>query len=332
MAEGESAQAVSLRLGSRRQGERSFDSSESLRISAVGLNTRRTPQLSGRSLELVSNDRPRGMTVTAATPYRIRLIGLASLVAFRFERDLKAFNFAARDPSLRLRSGFPQQSQTLTLTRILPNIFCILFRIASVFACEWPKGKEGRMKRNLWINGNHGGKLLTTLVVAAILMALPAGMQSQDKKGSNHSIGFILSHDATLKQVGLPAYPGAQRSKDTSDDSSALQMGLWGGNSGFKLAVLKLDSSDSPEKVAAYYRKALARYGSVLDCSKPASRHSGNQSNELACDNDQATDGGYMFKSGTQQSQHVVGIETRGNHTTISLVYLETPESANQAD
>jgi hypothetical protein len=53
-----------MRAGSVRQGERSFDSSESLRISAAGLNARRTPQLPGRSLEPVSNERPRGMTVS----------------------------------------------------------------------------------------------------------------------------------------------------------------------------------------------------------------------------------------------------------------------------
>jgi hypothetical protein len=75
-----------MRAGSVRQGERSFDSSESLRISAAGLNARRTPQLSGRSLEPFSNDRPRGMTVTAAMPYRIRLTGSTSLAALRFER------------------------------------------------------------------------------------------------------------------------------------------------------------------------------------------------------------------------------------------------------
>ena len=46
-------------------------------------------------------------------------------------------------------------------------------------------------------------------------------------------------------------------------------MGLWGGSSGFKMAMLKMDSTDSPEKIAAFYRKALAKYGKVLTCSGP---------------------------------------------------------------
>jgi hypothetical protein len=219
------------------------------------------------------------------------------------------------------------------------NFYCTLSRIANVFACEWPQGKEVRMKLNFQMNRHQGvtRKLLSALAAGIILMALPVGAQSKDKKSSKQSIGFILSQDATPHEVGLPAYPGAQRSKDVPDDSSALQMGLWGGDSGFKLVVLKLDSSDSPEKVAAYYHKALAKYGAVLDCSRTISKHngeqhSGNLANELSCDSDKAADGGYTFKSGTQQKQHVVGIETRGDHTRISLVYVATPESMSKKD
>jgi hypothetical protein len=185
------------------------------------------------------------------------------------------------------------------------------------------------MKHTIRLNGNRvtGRRLLSAFVVTAVLMALPMGLQSKDKKGSK-SVGFVLSQDATPKEVGLPAYPGAQRSKDTSDDSSALQMGAWGGDSGFKLVLLKLDSSDSPEKIATYYRKALAKYGAVLDCGRSASKHARGQKNELSCDDDTAANGGFVFKSGTQREQHVVGIEPQGDHTRISLVYVETPESS----
>lgn len=190
------------------------------------------------------------------------------------------------------------------------------------------------MKRNVRQNGNQemSRRLLSIFIVTVILVALPLSVQSKDKKGSKQGIGFILSQDATPHEVGLPAYPGAQRSKDTSDDSSALQMGLWGGDSGFKLVVLKLDSNDSPEKVAAYYRKALAKYGAVLDCGKSMSVNIGDHETNLSCDRDNAADGGYTFKSGTQQKQHIVGIEPHGDHTKISLVYVETPESVSKAD
>lgn len=188
------------------------------------------------------------------------------------------------------------------------------------------------MKHTIWLNGNQAAsrKLLGAFMVAAVLVALPMSLQSKDKKNSK-SVGFILSQDATPKEVGLPAYPGAQRSADTSDDSSALQMGAWGGNSGFKLVVLKLDSNDAPEKIAAYYRKALGKYGVVLDCGRSALKHDRGKKNELTCD-DTAADGGFVFKAGTQQEQHVVGIERQGDHTRISLVYVMTPEQSSSAD
>jgi hypothetical protein len=158
--------------------------------------------------------------------------------------------------------------------------------------------------------------------------------EKQDKdKSSGKSVGFILSEDASAKDVGLPIYPGAHRLKDTSDDSSALQMGLWGGSTGFKLVLLKLESDDSPEKVAGFYRKALARYGRVLDCGKASvSRGKSDAAgdSETKCGDDRPSAGGFALKAGTKQSQHIVAVEPNGRHTRISLVYLWTPKSENQ--
>src|SRR5579859_372705 len=47
---------------------------------------------SGRSLELFSDEWPRGMTVTAATPYRIRLIDLISLAGLPIRKNVKALS------------------------------------------------------------------------------------------------------------------------------------------------------------------------------------------------------------------------------------------------
>jgi hypothetical protein len=125
------------------------------------------------------------------------------------------------------------------------------------------------------------GRRLTGLgwcgrVVPAIAMglifaaaAMPAG--AQDKKDSDanksdgDSIGFIASKNASAKEVGLSLYPGSRRHKDDSDDSASVQLGAWGGSSGFKLVVLKMESDDAPGKVTAFYRKALSKYGKVLN-------------------------------------------------------------------
>jgi len=172
------------------------------------------------------------------------------------------------------------------------------------------------------------------------LAALPLG--AQDKKGSGKTdsdmdqegFGIVASKRAGAKDVGLPLYPGAREHKDKSEDSPAVKFGLWGGNSGFKLAVLKLESNDGPEKVAAFYRKALSKYGKVLDCrgsSKVTTGdNKGSSSNELGCDDDQPENGELVLKAGTKQEQHVVGIKSSGGLTQFQLVYVMTRGSETE--
>jgi hypothetical protein len=177
--------------------------------------------------------------------------------------------------------------------------------------------------------------ILGMALAATLAFAQDTSTPDKDKTSSGKSVGFILSEDVTAKDVGLPIYPGAQRRKDTTDDSSALQMGLWGGSSGFKLVVLKLESDGSPEKIAAFYRKALARYGQVLDCGKAAAKPEKTEShhaNHIECEDDRPAAGGFALKAGTKQNQHVVAVEPSGKHTNISLVYLWTPKSESNED
>jgi len=200
------------------------------------------------------------------------------------------------------------------------------------------------METRRWnrVAGRQTGRRPFGVVILGLifLAALPLG--AQDKKGSGKTdsgtdqegFGIVASKRAGAKDVGLPMYPGAREHKDKSDDSPAVKFGLWGGNSGFKLAVLKLESNDGPEKVAAFYRKALAKYGKVLDCrgsSKVTTgENKGSSSDELGCDDDQPENGELVLKAGTKQEQHVVGIKSSGGLTLIQLVYVMTRGSETE--
>jgi len=158
-----------------------------------------------------------------------------------------------------------------------------------------------------------------------------AAMSAQDKptqkqQASSKSVGFILSADATEQDPGLPIYPGARRHQDNNDDSSALHVGLWAGGSGFRLVVLKLESNDSPAKVAKFYHKPLSHYGTVVDCAKFAS---GESKDNVNCENDHPVEGGYTFEAGTKEKMHIVPVEPNGKGSLISLVYVESPKSEN---
>ena len=102
-----------------------------------------------------------------------------------------------------------------------------------------------------------------TLIVGCLLPVF--GLAHQEK-----GAGVVLSSEASAKDVGLPVYPGSRRHKDKDDDSAGANLGLWGGGSGFKLVVLKMESDDSLEKVSDFYRKALAKYAATISLKKVA--------------------------------------------------------------
>jgi len=161
---------------------------------------------------------------------------------------------------------------------------------------------------------------LSILIAFAAFDASPLlAQQEPEKEGA----GLVISDKAASSDVGLPLYPGSTPHKDSSNDSQSARLGLWGGGSGFKLAVVKMDSGDSPEKVAAFYKKALSKYGKVLDCTHPpAASDSDKNSNALTCGDDKPDAGGMLFKAGTKEKQHIVSIKPNGNGSAYDLVAL----------
>jgi hypothetical protein len=163
--------------------------------------------------------------------------------------------------------------------------------------------------------------LIASLFLLGISAGAVSGVMAQDQGGA----GVVFSGKATNNDVGLPMYPCAKPHKDTSsDESAAARMGLWGGGVGFKLAVMKMESTDSPTQVADFYKKALARYGRVLDCTDARAGEEGkpDSSGVLTCADDKPDKDGMLFKAGTKEKQHIVSIEPSGKGTNFALIYL----------
>jgi hypothetical protein len=190
------------------------------------------------------------------------------------------------------------------------------------------------MIRSRTSTSSHRYRVLRSALFVVVLLAA-LSLAAQDQKDSkaqqsssdNDSIGFNLGKNASAKDVGLPIYPGARRHIDDANDSSAFNMGLWGGSAGFKLFVLKMESTDAPEKVAAFYRKALAKYGTVLDCSSASAANSSGDdksSKKLTCEDEKPKPNEISLKAGTKEKQHAVGVEPNGSGSTFQLVYIET--------
>ena len=168
------------------------------------------------------------------------------------------------------------------------------------------------------------------------LAVLSAVGQEKDKSGVNVTVtgkdgsdvgGLMISAQATAKEAGLPLYPGARPYKEDKDDTTAGKFGLWGNSFGFKLVLLKMQSTDSPDKVAAFYQKALAKYGTVLNCSDSSKTQSdkdkSDSSKKLTCGDDHPDAGGMLFKAGTKEKQRIVSVKPNGLGCIFNIVYLE---------
>ena len=195
-----------------------------------------------------------------------------------------------------------------------------------------------RTKQGLWIMG---------VVAAGLAVALLAGCRVQsDKHGDSDDVKIatpfggmqVKTNDAVVVEgIGLPTYPGAQLVKKDKDDGSADVNMSFGG---FQLRVkaVSYQTGDSPQKVEAFYRAGLRRFGDVIACrdnrvvGTPARTQEGltcdnNRGNHYSVD-DKPEKGALELKAGSQQHQHIVEIDAEGGGTKIGLVALDLPGNA----
>jgi hypothetical protein len=180
-----------------------------------------------------------------------------------------------------------------------------------------------------------------------LIAILAAQAPAQNRDDQNKSLDvrssagdMHLGNDADSHQVGLPVYPGARERKHDENRNNA-NLSLFTSAFGMKLVVLNFDSDDVPDKIIAFYRNKLKKYGKVVECR--TSRRSGEvnattdssdsqKSKELKCEGDQTGDT-IELKAGTEDNQHVVAVspaENGGKGSTFSLVYVRT--RGKQAD
>src|SRR5690348_8717943 len=103
----------------------------------------------------------------------------------------------------------------------------------------------------------EGSMKFSAAVFACVVLIAINGQPSPAQEHDKDSTGLTISKQPTAKEIGLPIYPGSKPHKDETNDSGA-NFGLWGGGSGFKLAVMKMETADAPDKVAVFYKKALS--------------------------------------------------------------------------
>jgi hypothetical protein len=192
--------------------------------------------------------------------------------------------------------------------------------------------------------------------VAAVLMlglALAAGLAGcmihtdKDANGKDKNVRVdtpfggihVNTNQTTAADLGLPVYPGATAVKDDDDHhkSADVQMGF--GEWELRVRAVSYQTSDSQEKVTAFYKKALGRFGDVITCrgnspvGTPAitseglsCAYVGNHDNLYIDEGDYHRGSGLELKAGSKRHQHIVGFEgPSGRQNRFALVVVDLP-------
>jgi ABC-type oligopeptide transport system substrate-binding subunit len=174
--------------------------------------------------------------------------------------------------------------------------------------------------------------LAAFLLLGACSVNVKKEANGQDKQVDIHTLvgGVHVSQQADVSDVGLTVYPGARlKDKDSSGDKSA-NVNISGFGYGIKVVALQYESADTPAKVISFYRNQLKKYGTVLECHTSSlhldmnteSRGSKSDSNELTCEGDHGMN--VELKVGKKDDQHIVAVESEGEGSSFSLVYVRT--------
>ncbi len=186
---------------------------------------------------------------------------------------------------------------------------------------------------------------LAGAVMIAVLVVSGCRVESNqrgDRKNVKVATPFggmeVKTNDAKVVEgIGLPVYPGAElvkkKGKDGDNDGAA-DVNLSFGGFHLRVKAASYRTADGPEKVTEFYRKALGRYGDVIQCenNKPVGLPT-HTAEGLTCDYekksyvsvDDEMPGKMELKAGSKQHMHVVAIDPEGNGTKLGLVALDLP-------
>ncbi len=178
------------------------------------------------------------------------------------------------------------------------------------------------------------------LVIAALAVTATAVAQEQNPKSSNQKGSIRVETDSGRygvgsdkldpKHLGVDIYPGAKVDKGDDNQGEGANLFMEWGKEKTHLYVQKFVTTDSADKVLAFYHKQLSKYGEVLECrnGKPGV----HVKSELKCDEDEDKDKKESktieLKAGTKQKQHIVGVTPTDKGTEFGIVYLEQTKGA----
>jgi hypothetical protein len=191
----------------------------------------------------------------------------------------------------------------------------------------------------LLVTAAAGGLLLAGCNVSSNKNSHGDNVQMRTPFGDMH---IKTNNDANTAAIGLAAYPGAVPLKDDdgkNNDAADINLNFGDFHLGVKAASFQ--TSDSRDKVEAFYRKDMARYGDVLKCRDDAPVGQPTRTAEgLTCNDDHNRHEIHVgddhddleLRAGSPGHLHIVGIKSKDGGTKIGLVALDLPTHHDSTD
>jgi hypothetical protein len=198
-------------------------------------------------------------------------------------------------------------------------------------------------------------KSISLLAALLVVVAGAAGCRVHVDKGANGEDKTVQvdtpfggvhvnTNQVSAADLGLPVYPGAEQVKNDDKHKSAdvhLGFGEWQ----LRVRAVSYETSDNKDQVAAFYKKALGRFGDVLTCEDKTPVGSptvtqegltcadeGKNSNVHIDNDDFGSKGDLELKAGSKRHQHIVGFEKpKDGKTIFALVALDLPAGTDRS-
>lgn len=179
-------------------------------------------------------------------------------------------------------------------------------------------------------------RFLATVTLASFFLLAGCRVSTHEEEGKEGKdvdirtpLGSLTVHKGPIdpKETGLAAYPGAQVKTSTDDDDSGANVNISSSIFGMKLAVLKYQTSDPPEKVLDFYRKQMSHYGKVIDCTGGFNMtfHHRDRDADVTCGDHEGPNPHHYkqeLKVGTENNQRIVAVKPNGNGTDFVMLYV----------
>ncbi|MGA3125142.1 MAG: hypothetical protein ABSD13_00380 [Candidatus Korobacteraceae bacterium] len=194
------------------------------------------------------------------------------------------------------------------------------------------------------------GKLMPLALLAVALAATGCSVEKKGSNGNNEEVKIetpvggvkVKTNDAAIAaDAGLAVYPGATVVRNDRNNGAA-DVELSFGDFHLRVRALGYQTSDSPGKVSAFYRKELTRYGDVIECKDDRPVGTPSRTSEgLTCDEgkhikinnvDRHAEAEIELKTGSKLHQHIVAIEPQSGGTKFGLATFDLPSEGKESN